>query len=150
MPQSFGSLHTHLVFSTKGREPWLLPDLTPRLYEYVGGTLRGNKCAILSAGGMPDHVHMLVSMSREMSAADLAKLVKANSSRWIHDTFPRMDYFAWQIGYGAFSVSYSQIGVVKAYLAKQEEHHRKKTFQNEFRAFLRAHELTWDEGYIWD
>ena len=89
-------------------------------------------------------------MSRETSAADLARVVKANSSRWLHETFPNMGYFAWQAGYGAFSVSYSQIDMVKAYIATQEDHRREATFQEEFRALLRAHDLEWDEQYVWD
>ena len=150
MPQSFGSIQMHLVFSTKGREPWIVPDLAQRLYEYIGGTLRGNKCTLLDAGGIPDHVHLLISLSREMSTADLARIVKSSSSKWIHDTFPSMGYFAWQAGYGAFSVSYSEIDGVRRYIAKQEEHHRKMTFQDEFRTFLRKHDLEWDEKYVWD
>jgi len=150
MPQSFGSLQVHLVFSTKGREPWIVPDIAQRLYDYIGGTLRGNKCTLLDAGGMPDHVHLLISMSREMSAADLARIVKSTSSKWIHDTFPNMAYFAWQAGYGAFSVSYSELGGVKRYIGNQAEHHRTMTFQDEFRLFLKKHDLEWDEKYVWD
>ena len=150
MPQSFGALYTHLVFSTKGREPWVLPTIADRLHEYIGGTLRAHKCVLLDAGGMPDHLHLLISMSREMSASELARVVKANSTRWIHATYANMAYFAWQAGYGAFSVSFSKIGHVKDYIAKQEAHHRKKSFQDEFREYLRAHELEWDERYVWD
>ena len=150
MPQSFGSLQVHLVFSTKGREPWIVPEIAQRLYDYIGGTLRGNKCTLLDAGGMPDHVHLLISMSREMSAADLARIVKSSSSKWIHDTFPNMGYFAWQAGYGAFSVSQSNAPQVKGYIANQEEHHRRMSFQDEFRALLRRHEIEFDERYVWD
>jgi REP element-mobilizing transposase RayT len=150
MPQSFGSIHLHVVFSTKNREPLIAPALAPRLYDYIGGTLRGHKCALLDAGGMPDHAHLLVSMSREMSAAELVRVVKSNSSRWVHDTFPDLGGFAWQSGYGAFAVSYSQLGAVRAYIAGQEEHHRTRTFQDEFRAFLKAHDMEWDERYMWD
>jgi putative transposase len=150
MPQSFGSIHMHVVFSTKGREPLIIPDITQRLYDYIGGTLRGNKCSLLDAGGVPDHVHLLVSMSRDMSAADLVRLVKSNSSRWIHETFSKLMGFAWQSGYGAFAVSYSQISDVKKYIGRQEEHHKVVTFQEEFRSFLKAHDLEWNEKYVWD
>ena len=89
-------------------------------------------------------------MTQSTNAADLARIVKSSSTKWVHDTFPQMGYFAWQAGYGAFSVSYSEISGVKRYIANQEEHHRTMTFQDEFRAFLRKHDLEWDEKYLWD
>jgi len=150
MPQSLASIHLHLVFSTKKREPWLTEEYTTRLYDYIGGTLRGNGCALLAAGGMPDHIHLLVSLSRELSVAQLVGLVKSNSSRWIHETFPKLAKFAWQAGYGAFGVSFSKIPNVRAYIANQKKHHAKQTFQDEFRDFLRRHEMQWDEDYVWD
>ena len=150
MPQSFGSLHIHLVFSTKRREPWIAPSIAPRLYEYIGGTLRAHKCVLLGAGGMADHLHLLISVGRETSAADLSRTVKANSSRWIHETYPDMSFFEWQAGYGAFSVSFSGVKDVKRYIDQQEEHHRTMTFQDELRLLLKKHELEWDERYAWD
>ena len=113
MPQSFGSIQMHLIFSTKSREPSIVPTIADRLYDYLGGTLRGNKCSSIAIGGIAGHVHLLVSMSRELSASQLVRVLKSNSSRWIRDTFPTMGSFAWQSGYGAFSVSYSQVEVVK-------------------------------------
>src|SRR5579884_4053063 len=150
MPQSFGSLYVHLVFSTKGRQPWIDADLESRLYEYMGGILRAEKSALLAAGGMPDHLHLLVSVSCVLNIADTLRLIKANSSKWIHETFPERQQFAWQAGYGAFSVSFSNLPQVKGYIARQAEHHRVRTFQDEFREFLRRHELEWDERYVWD
>ena len=150
MPQSFGSIHIHLVFSTKGREPWVKPDITSRLFEYIGGTLHSHKCVLLDAGGMPDHLHLLISISREMSASELSRIVKANSSRWIHETYADMAYFEWQSGYGAFSVSFSGLNEVKRYIDRQEEHHREMTFQDELRLLLKKHKLEWDERYVWD
>jgi REP element-mobilizing transposase RayT len=150
MPQSFGSLHFHIVFSTKNRQTLIDADLQVRLYEYIGGILRAEKSVLLAAGGMSDHVHLLVSLSRELSIAETVRLVKANSSKWIHETFPDRQLFAWQAGYGAFSVSFSNLPVVKNYLARQAEHHRVRTFQDEFREFLRKHDLDWDERYVWD
>jgi len=150
MPQSLASIHLHLVFSTKNRQPWLTVPFAKQTYDYIGGTLRGNGCALLDAGGMPDHVHLLVSVSRELSAAALIRLVKSNSSRWIHDSFPELQSFAWQVGYGAFAVSFSKIPNVQAYIANQKNHHTTETFQDEFRDFLRRHEIEWDERYIWD
>ncbi|HEY2909360.1 MAG TPA: IS200/IS605 family transposase [Gemmataceae bacterium] len=150
MPQSFGSIQMHLVFSTKGREPSIVPAIAERLYDYLGGTLRGNSCSSIAIGGVADHVHLLVSMSREFSTSQLVRVLKSNSSRWIHDTFPTLRGFAWQSGYGAFSVSYSQVEVVKAYILNQEEHHKRQSFQDEFLSLLRAHRLEWDERYVWD
>ena len=150
MPQSFASIHLHLVFSTKNRYPWLIAPLAKQTYEYIGGTLRENKCVLIAAGGMPDHVHLLVSISREISVATLVRIIKSASSRWIHDSFPELQSFAWQSGYGAFAVSFSKIPNVRDYLANQENHHAKETYQEEFRDFLRQHEIQWDERYIWD
>jgi putative transposase len=150
MPQSFSSLHSHIIFSTKHRERWIDPEMKPRLFAYLGGIVKDKGCVLSAAGGMPDHVHLLVSLSREVSVADLLRVVKANSSRWIHETYPQMGAFAWQEGYGVFSVSYSNIDNVKNYLANQEEHHRHRTFQEEFTAFLEKHHIPYDECYVFD
>ncbi len=149
MPQSFGSLHCHLVFSTKQRRAQITAQLQPRLFEYVGGILRNQGCPLIAAGGMPDHVHLLVSMSRTMAVAEVLRIVKTNSSAWMHDEIG-MPEFQWQEGYGAFAVSYSGIDAVKEYIANQTEHHRVRTFQDEFRELLRRHHLEWDERYVWD
>src|SRR5262245_44322871 len=105
----------------------------------MGGIARNEKCVLLAAGGVPDHVHLLVSLSKEIAVADVLRLIKTNSSKWIHETFPAMASFAWQAGYGAFSVSYSNTDAVKRYIANQAEHHRVKTFQEEFVMFLKRH-----------
>ena len=99
---------------------------------------------------MPDHVHLLVSLDKQISMAETMRIVKANSSRWVHETFPALSGFAWQAGYGAFAVSYSHLERVKNYLERQAEHHRKVTFQEEFIAFLKRHEIDYDERYLWD
>jgi putative transposase len=149
MPQSFGSLHCHIVFSTKHRLPQINPEFQPRLFEYIGGILRNHSSPLIAAGGMPDHVHLLVSLGRSMSVADAVRIIKSNSSGWIHDELQIRD-FQWQVGYGAFAVSYSNIDQVKLYLATQAEHHRRVSFQEEFLEFLRRHNIEWDERYIWD
>jgi putative transposase len=149
MPQSFASLHCHVVFSTKHRQPLISFDFQPRLYDYIGGILGNHSCASIAAGGMPDHVHVLVSLGRTISVADMVRLIKSNSSGWVHEEL-RLDDFQWQTGYGAFAVSYSNIDAVKAYFANQERHHRAQSFQDEFRELLRRHELEWDERYVWD
>jgi len=112
--------------------------------------MRRNKCSLIAAGGTADHVHLLMSLSREMAVAEIVRLIKSNSSNWIHDSFSARREFAWQGGYGAFAVSFSQIESVKHYLAHQEEHHRKKTFQEEFIEFLQRHEIEYDLRYLWD
>jgi REP-associated tyrosine transposase len=150
MPQSHASLHCHFIFSTRNREPLIATELQSRLYSYIGGILRDQKCCLVAAGGMPDHVHLLVSLARDLSVAETVRLVKSNSSLWIHQTFPQRHAFAWQSGYGAFAVSYSNIKSVRAYIAGQEEHHSVRTFQEEFREFLQRHEIEWDERYVWD
>ncbi len=150
MPQSFGALNVHIIFSTKNRLPLIIPEIKPRLYEYVGGILSHHKSVLLCAGGIVDHVHLLVSLSREASIADTVRDVKSLSSGWIHERFERSSDFAWQAGYAVFSVSHSNVGSVREYLARQEEHHRGKTFQEEYLDFLKRHDMEYDERYIWD
>lgn len=150
MPQSFASLRYHIIFSTKHRMPLITADLQSRLYEYFGGILRNENGILLSAGGMPDHVHLLVGLGREMAVAEAVRLLKANSSKWIHETFPGHAAFGWQAGYGAFTVSYSNCPQVTAYINGQAEHHRTQTFQEEFITFLKRHEIEYDERYLWD
>ena len=150
MSQSLVSLHIHIIFSTRGREPLIDPDLAPRLYEYMGGVARNVGSMLVAIGGMPDHVHLLASLGRRPDVADLVRDVKSNSSRWVHESFPDRARFGWQAGYGAFTVSASQIARVKKYIARQEEHHRHRTFQQEYLAFLRVHEIAWDDRFVWD
>ena len=120
-------------------------ELRPRLYEYMGGIVRGCGGVLMAAGGMPDHVHLLASLGRRTTLADALRDIKANSSRWIQATFPSMAGFAWQSGYGAFTVSHSHLERTRAYIAGQAEHHRVMTFQEEFRAFLDRHGIAYDE-----
>ena len=149
MPQSLANVLVHIVFSTKNRQPQIDVDWRLRLHEYIGGVLRNNSSALIAAGGMPDRVHLLISLGRTLSIADALRLIKTSSSGWVHDEigFPE---FQWQNGYGAFAVSYSNIEQVKAYIANQESHHRTRTFQDEFRELLTRHGLKWDERYVWD
>ena len=150
MPQSFVSFHVHLVFSTKNRAPSIDDKLSPRLYDYLGGIVHNLDGSLLSAGGMPDHVHLLCSLGKQSAIADFLRTIKANSSKWIHETFPPRRDFAWQRGYGAFAVSVSNIEPVRQYIARQPEHHRTQSFQDEFRALLKRHNIDWDERYMWD
>lgn len=150
MPQSYTCLNYHFIFSTKDRQPLITPELQPRLHEYIGGIFRRNKSILLSAGGVMDHVHLLVGMSKELPVSEAMRVIKSESSKWIHETFPSMSSFAWQRGYGAFTVSFSNIDSIKKYIATQEEHHRTKLFKEEFVEFLVRHEVEYDERYLWD
>lgn len=150
MPQSFVSLHCHIIFSTKDRRPLIDADLTPRLYEYIGGTIRNQGGKLMAAGGIADHVHLLVSLGKTMAVSDLVRDIKANSSGWIHHEFSNKRKFAWQAGYGGFSVSFSNLSRLKQYIANQAEHHRVRTFKEEFLALLNRHGIEYDEKHVWD
>jgi REP element-mobilizing transposase RayT len=150
MPQSFTCLLYHLVFSAKERRPWLTKDIRDRLYPYMGGILRTQNGVALSIGGTEDHIHSLARIHQTLAVADLLRDVKAGSSKWVHDSFPEMRDFAWQGGYGAFTVSASQINRLKTYIEAQEEHHGKEDFKTEFVRLLKAHDIEYDERYIWD
>ncbi len=150
MAGSFVANYCHMVFSTKNRVPQIDDELRPRLFEYMGGTMRGLDGVLLAAGGTADQVHLLVSMGKEGSIASTIRDIKSNSSGWIHETFPERHEFAWQSGYGAFSVSHSRLDRVKEYLVNQRQHHRVKTFKEEFEALLRKHHIKFDERYIWE
>ena len=142
-------MYCHLVFGVKNRSPLLTPDITPRVYAYIGGILRDMKGAARIIGGTQDHVHILASLHPEDGPSVAMRNVKAGSSKWIHATFPEMRRFAWQDGYGSFSVGYDAIETVKRYIAHQEDHHKLVTYQDELRSFLRRHEIEVDERY-WD
>lgn len=149
MPQSLACMPVHFVFSTKGREPWIQREWAGRLYEYIGGIVRTEKSLLLQAGGVEGHVHLLIALGREVSLAEMMRLVKANSSKWVHETF-RDRPFGWQGGYRAFAVSHAHLGPANAYIAGQREHHASLTFQDEYRGLLREHGPEWDERYVWD
>jgi putative transposase len=127
-----------------------MPDWSPRLYEYIGGTVRAKGSLLFAAGGMPDHIHLVISQGKQATIADIIRDIKANSSRWIHETFNSLRGFAWQTGYAAFSVSQSNLDEVKQYIANQAEHHRVRTFQEEFLLFLKRHGVQYDEQHMWD
>ncbi len=150
MPQSYTALYVHAVFSTKNREASITGDLQPRLYEYIGGIVRSHDGRLLAAGGMPDHVHLLLSLGKQQSIADAMRVIKSNSSGWVHETFPDRLKFAWQSGYGAFTVSHSGLDAVTKYIADQEEHHKTQTFQEEFVALLDRHKISYNNRYLWD
>jgi putative transposase len=143
-----GNILLHLIYSTRGRRPLIKPDFRAELFAYLGGIIREMHGTALIVNGTADHVHMLIRVRPSHSAAEIARVVKANSSRWVHEKWDRD--FAWQTGYGVFSVSESNVADVTKYIAGQEEHHRKHTFQEEFVAFLTKNNVAYDERYIWD
>ena len=136
---SFTSCLVHCVWSTKNREPCLTPDLRERLWPYLGGIARQNQMKALVIGGASDHVHMLLSLPATLSVAKAMQLLKGNSSKWIRETFPKMHLFAWQEGYGAFSVGVSGVDRTVSYIRNQVEHHRTRTFRDEIVVILQKH-----------
>ena len=149
MAGTFTNLQYHIVFSTKNRKPWISEELRPRIYEYMGGTIRAKRGILYEIEGTPDHVHLLIRWRPDDSVSDLVRDIKNASSGWVHDNFPELESFRWQEGFGAFTVSHSQADKVKAYIIGQEEHHREKCFKNEYIALLKAHQVDYDERYVW-
>ena len=160
MPQSLSAVYIHGVFSTKERRPFLSDrDLRESLHGYLGEISKRIGCAPIRVGGVDDHVHVLARLGRTVTQADWIKELKRVSTLWLKsrpvDSSPPaallpMSQFSWQLGYGCFSVSVSNLDVVTAYIDNQEEHHKKHSFQDEFCALLRKHGETWDEKYLWD
>jgi putative transposase len=145
---SFISVHVHCVWSTKNRDPSLHSKLRERLWPYLGGIARENKMKALAIGGAADHVHIVLSLPATVSVAKTVQLLKGNSSKWIHETFPGMRSFEWQEGYGAFSIGVSAVEATKAYIRNQVEHHRRRTFREEFETMLRKHGFVFDESIL--
>jgi REP element-mobilizing transposase RayT len=150
MANTYTSLYYHVVFSTKNRERWILPDIEERLWAYLGGIAKENKMTPIRIGGVEDHVHLLLGASPTLAPSKIAQVIKGGSSAWMRDTFPNTKAFAWQDGYGAFTVSRSNVDEVDAYIRGQREHHRNKSFQEEYLAFLKKHGVQYDEKYLWD
>jgi REP element-mobilizing transposase RayT len=151
MPQSLAKILVHTVFSTKDRRPFLRDRaLREELHRYLGGILANLECQPVIAGGVEDHVHLLCALSRTCTAADMVKEVKRGSSLWLKTRSADLADFAWQSGYGIFSVGFSQIEAVRKYISGQEEHHHEVSFQDEFRQLLKRYEIEFDERYVWD
>ena len=149
MTNSYISLYMRIIFSTKGREPMIVPELQNRLWAYMGGIARENSMKALSIGGVEDHIHALLSLPATLPVAKGVQLIKGGSSKWVHDTYANLQRFAWQEGYGAFSVNVSLIEDTVRYIEKQAEHHTRKTFQEEYVEFLKRHGIEYDERYVW-
>jgi putative transposase len=149
MAGSFTSLHVHIVFSTKERRPILGSSLREVLFPYVAGIVQAEKGQLIEGGGLDDHVHLLVQLHQQTSVAECARLIKANSSKWLREKHDDR-WLGWQDGYGAFSVSRSNVPDVRTYIRNQEQHHAKMSFQDEFRSLLERHGISFDERYVWE
>jgi len=147
---SYVSSYYHCVFSTKERRPMIAPALRERLWPYLGGIARENQMKAIEVGGMPDHIHVLLSLPSTLPIAKALQLIKGGSSKWVHDTFPEHQLFRWQVKYGAFGVSVSLLERTIRYIKNQEIHHRRMTFQEEFVALLKRHQIAYDEPYLWE
>jgi len=150
MPQSLSRVIVHIIFSTKDREPWLGSDVGPRMHAYLATVCRDLGAELVRVGGVADHVHIVTTLPRTVSQAQLIEQIKKVSSKWIKTLDARYRSFFWQRGYGAFSVSPSQLEAVLEYVDTQQEHHRTRTFQEEYRELLRRHGVDFDERYVWD
>ncbi len=150
MAQTLVSLIAHVVFSTKNREPLITPEIEPELFAYVGGILKNNESRLLDAGGTADHVHLLISQSKNIALSFLMKDVKKDSSSWIKTKGREFRHFHWQDGYGAFSIGKSDIPDLKRYIGQQKEHHAKHSFQEELIQFLKDYGIEYDERYLWN
>tara|TARA_R110002096_G_scaffold24760_30_gene78072 strand:- start:228 stop:680 length:453 start_codon:yes stop_codon:yes gene_type:complete len=150
MAQSLHSNFAHLVFSTKNREPMINGEVSARIHSYMAGIVIDNGAVLIAINGMPDHVHLLIKSSKNISDANFVKELKGGSSTWINEQRLVGGRFQWQAGYGWFSVSPKDTNLVESYIQKQAEHHEKLTFQEEYRKFLNNYKVDYDERYVWD
>ena len=151
MSQSLSKMWTHIIFSTRDRYPFLASaEIRGQTHAYLAGILRKHDCPTLLVGGVADHVHSLFVLSKNVSIAEIVYETKRGSSRWIKTQGSEFRQFHWQSGYGAFSVSQSHVERVRHYIADQDRHHHKVTFQDELREFLRRYEVKYDERYVWE
>jgi REP element-mobilizing transposase RayT len=140
----------HLVFSTKNRKPLIQESLQDELYHYIGGIIRNKKGSLLEIGGVEDHIHILAFYHQSISPAEMVKDIKSSSSRWVNDSGKCPHPFSWQTKYGSFSVSQSAINKVRKYIQNQKEHHKRESFQDEFRRIVKVHGCELDEKYMWE
>ena len=150
MPQSLSKVIIHIIFSTKDREPWLDHNVRPRMHAYLATICRDAGAEAFFVGGVADHLHVVTTLPRILSQADFVETIKKTSSKWVKGLDRKYRGFFWQRGYGAFSVSPSQLDAVVKYVADQEEHHRTRSFQEEYRDFLSKYGIEFDERYVWD
>ncbi|MFP4501024.1 MAG: IS200/IS605 family transposase [Candidatus Hydrogenedentota bacterium] len=150
MPQSLSLVIVHLIFSTIERQPLLESNIQEATHAYLSTVARSAGCQCYRAGGMQNHVHLAIRLSRTVTIAQLVEQLKADSSKWLKTQAYGLRYFAWQRGYGCFSISPRDLDALIAYIDDQQEHHKKRTFQDEFRLFLHKYGVNYDEAYVWD
>lgn len=150
MPQSLALVIVHLIFSTKDRQPFIAPSVRATLHAYLATVARNADCECYRVGGFTDHVHLAIRLTRTLTIAALVEELKTSSSKWMKTQSPDLNAFTWQRGYGAFSVGPSDLDALHTYIDSQEEHHRTRTFQEEYRAFLTKYAVEFDERYVWD
>lgn len=149
MSQSLSKLYVHIVFHTKYNQPLIQPEVEKELYAYIGGIIKENQSVPIRINGVADHIHILATMSKNIALAKFVEEIKRNSSRWIKSKGKGYENFAWQGGYGGFSVSPSVLDRVKRYIENQKEHHKKITFKDEYLQFLTEHGISFDEDHLW-
>jgi putative transposase len=150
MGQSLVRNCVHIIFSTKNRQALIHPPYEDDLHNYIGGVCNKLECSTIKIGGYTDHIHILCMLSKKIALMKLLEEIKGHSSKWMKNNNASLKDFYWQNGYGAFSINPSQIDTVIAYIANQREHHSKKTFQEEYRGFLKKYNMEYDERYVWD
>lgn len=148
MSDSYTNLLYHIVFSTRDRRPLITPKYETQLYDYAGGIIRGLGGISLALNGAEDHIHPLAKLRPDRALSDVLRDLKANATGWMHDVFPALTDFSWQRGYGAFTVSQSNVAAVREYISRQKEHHRKISFRDEFIKFLRENGIDHDERFV--
>ena len=148
MTHSYRVHYFHLIWSTKDRRPYIDPEIEPHLYAYICGIVKNNHGELLEIGGMSDHVHLLVELKHLDKFSHVIRDIKASSSMWVHKNYPQLKDFAWQEGYGSFSVSFSALDNVKQYIHNQVEHHATMSFEDEYRKFLERHRIQYDQRFV--
>jgi len=149
MGSTLTNLVYHVIFSTKGRKPVIVPEFRAELHRYMGGIIKGEGGILLQIGGMPDHIHLVIKLKPVQALSNIMQKIKGSSSKWINDQNRSSIKFAWQNGYGAFTVSESQVSATIRYVREQEKRHRKLSFKDELLLILERHRVEYDERYLW-
>ena len=149
MPQSLAKIILHIIFSTKDRQPLITATIKNGLFKFLATTCQDHGCFLFAVGGYVDHIHIVVFLAKTKAPADLIQHMKTDTSRWIKNHGREFANFHWQRGYGVFSVSESKLSLLRDYVANQEQHHQKQSFEDEFKMFLTKHDLKYDEQYLW-
>lgn len=150
MANTYSNLFYHIVFSTKGRKDLISPEIETRVWAYIGGIARNHEVVAIQIGGIENHIHVLIMAKPKIAPSQIVQWLKGESSKWIHETFPELHDFAWQDGFGVFSVSKSNVPDVVEYIRTQREHHAKQTFADEYVSMLRLHGIDYDDRYLFD